>query len=352
MVFFMRIAASLFLCFTVSSVFSAEKPQVVILATGGTIAGAGESATESRYSAAKLPIDTLLNAVPDIHSIANVTGEQVAQIASQAMTSTIWLKLARRVNTLLQEDEVTGIVITHGTDTLEETAFFLNLVIQHDKPVIVVGAMRPPTSLSADGDLNLFNAVALAADPQAKGKGVLVVMNETIHAARDTTKSHTSAVETFVSRGKGPLGRIQYGKTEFYRAPQRAHTTASPFDINSLDKLPLVDIVYGYANASKVPIEALVKNGSLGIVHAGVGNGNLFPAVESALIDARRSNVIVVRSTRVGDGHVLRNAEVRDDEFDFVVADDLSPQKARILLMLALTKTNDTRIIQQWFYSL
>ncbi len=321
------------------------------MATGGTIAGVGKSTVEARYTAARLPIEKLLAAAPQIHTIADVSGEQVAQVPSQAMTNATWLQLAQRANALLLQDNVTGVVITHGTDTMEETAYFLDLVLHSKKPVVLVGSMRPPTSLSADGDLNLYNAVALAVSEQARGKGVLVVMNETVHSARDVTKSHTSAVDAFVSRGSGPLGRVSYGAVRFFREIQRP-SMGSPFDIRSLDKLPGVDIVYGYANASALPVNALVAGGVAGIVHAGTGNGNLFPDVQSALIEARQAGVVIVRSSRVGAGQVLRNAEVNDDQHDFVVAGDLSPQKARILLMLALTQTKDTRLIQQWFASL
>lgn len=330
---------------------AATKPTVVVLATGGTIAGAGESAVSAKYVAAKSPIDKLLSAVPQIHDIAKVSGEQVVQIASQAMTTEIWLKLARQADTHLRKPNVSGIVITHGTDTLEETAYFLSLVINSPKPVILVGAMRPPTSLSADGNINLYNAIALAINPQARHRGVMVIMNNTIHNARDVTKSHTTAVDTFVSRGKGPVGRIEYENTYFYRKADHK-PVENPFDIRDIQQLPQVDIAYGYANASAAPIQAFISQGSKGIVYAGVGNGNLFPAVEKALIAARKKSIVIVRSSRVGSGHVLRNAEVNDDKWDFVVADDLSPQKARILLMLALSKTNNTNQIQQWFYHL
>ncbi len=341
-----------FILFFITFVFAfpalAAKPEVVILATGGTIAGAGETSVSQTYTAAKVPVEKLLAAVPQIQDKANVRGEQVVQIASQAMTNEIWLTLAHRVQHHLNQKEVSGIVITHGTDTMEETAFFLSLVIDSDKPVILVGSMRPTTSLSADGAVNLYNAVALAADPQAKNYGVMVVMNDKIFAAKDVTKSHTTAVDTFVARNNGELGRIEFGNINFY---QPANTkTSSPFTLTDIKSLPSVDIVYGYANASSIPVSALVMNGSKGIIHAGVGNGNLFPEVEEALINARKKGVYVVRSTRVGSGHVIRNAEVEDDRWDFIVSDDLSPQKARILLMLALTKSKNTKEIQDWFY--
>jgi len=326
----------------------AAKPEVVILATGGTIAGAGDTSVSQTYTAAKVPVEKLLAAVPQIQDLANVKGEQVVQIASQAMSNEIWLTLAHRVQHHLNQKQVSGVVITHGTDTMEETAFFLSLVINSKKPVVLVGSMRPTTSLSADGALNLYNAVALAAAPQAKNYGVMVVMNDTILAAKDVTKSHTTAINTFVARNNGALGRIEYGNINFYQTAK--NKKASGFVLSDIKTLPTVDIVYGYANASAIPVNALVMNGSKGIVHAGVGNGNLFPEVEDALISARKKGIYIVRSSRVGSGHVIRNAEVEDDKWDFIVADDLSPQKARILLMLALIKSKDTKEIQEWFY--
>ena len=327
--------------------FAADKPHIMLLATGGTIAGSGATSTSSTYTAAKVPVEQLLNAVPEINNIADVKGEQVAQIASQAMTTEIWQQLARRVDYYLQQADIAGVVITHGTDTMEETAYFLDLVIKSNKPVVLVGAMRPSTSLSADGNINLYNAVAAAANPQLQGYGVVIAMNDTLFAARDVTKTHTTAVDTFESRRKGPIARIEFGNIQFYQ-PARANNP-SPFSIKDIDELPVVDIVYGYANASPVPVQALVENGSRGIIHAGVGNGNLFPAVESALSDARKRGVYVVRTSRVGSGQVIRNAEVNDDELDFVVANDLNPQKARIVLMLGIAKKLSTVQLQALF---
>lgn len=328
----------------------AQKPEVVILATGGTIAGSAESATSATYQAAKVPVEQLINAVPQIHDLATISGEQVAQIASQAMTTEIWMKLAERVNYHLSQDNISGVVITHGTDTMEETAFFLDLVIKSDKPIVLVGSMRPSTSLSADGNINLYNAVAVAANENAKKYGALVVMNDTIYAARDVTKTHTTAVDTFESRRKGPVARVEFGEINFYQPPRLKNP--SPFSFNDINNLGKVDIVYGYANASHVPVNALVSSGSQGIVHAGVGNGNLFPAVEQALIQARKQGVIIARSSRVGAGKVIRNAEVNDDEYDFVVVNDLSSQKARIVLMLAIGKGNSSKEIQTIFDSI
>jgi L-asparaginase len=329
----------------------AKLPNVVILATGGTIAGTGATSTTTvGYTAAKIGVEALIDAVPEMKKVANVRGEQVFQIASENMNNDYWLKLAKRVNTLLAQSDVDGIVITHGTDTIEETGYFLDLVVKSSKPVVVVGSMRPATAISADGPINLYNSVMLAGSPEAVGKGVLVAMNDQINAAREVTKTNTSLLDTFKTPEIGLLGYIQGGKPYFYRTSTRKHTVESEFDVSTLDTLPQVDIVYGYANVGPVALNALVAAGAKGIIHAGVGNGSLANAVKPSLIEARKKGVVVVRSSRVGQGILARNGEANDDELDFVAADTLNPQKARILLMLALTKTSDTKQIQQMFY--
>ena len=324
-------------------------PQVHILATGGTIAGAGQSATQSNYEAGKVAIETLIAAVPEMKNVAEVQGEQVVKIGSQDMNDEVWLTLAKRVNELLAKDDVDGIVITHGTDTMEETAYFLNLTVKSDKPVVLVGAMRPSTAISADGPINLYNAVALAGSPEAAGRGVLVSLNDQINAAREVTKSNTMTTDTFRSADLGALGYMVSGKPMFYRATTRKHTTDSEFDISKLNKLPAVNVVYSYANATRIAVDAFAAAGDEGMVHAGTGNGSLSTPVKAALTEARKKGMIVVRSSRTGTGITARNGEANDDELDFVVADNLSPQKARILLMLALTKTSDPAEIQRMF---
>ena len=325
---------------------------VTILATGGTIAGSGASSTTTvGYTAATVGVDTLIKAVPELSKVAQVKGEQVFQIASENMTNEHWLTLAKRVNVLLAQSDVDGIVITHGTDTLEETAYFLDLVVKSKKPVVLVGAMRPGTALSADGPINLYNAVLLAANPDAAGKGVLVAMADQIHSARDVSKTNTSTPDSFKTTELGLLGYIQGNKPYFYRASTRKHTADTEFDISKLDKLPQVDIVYGYANVGPVALNALVAAGAKGIIHAGVGDGSLAASVKTALVAARKQGVMIVRGSRVGQGILARNGEANDDELDFVAADTLNPQKARILLMLALTKTNDSKAVQKMFYT-
>src|SRR5450830_744680 len=331
---------------------TAKLPNVTILATGGTIAGTGATSTTTvGYTAATVGVQQLIQAVPELAKVANVKGEQVFQIASESMTNEHWLTLGKRVNALLAQSDVDGIVITHGTDTMEETAYFLDLVVKSRKPVVLVGAMRPSTALSADGPINLYNAVLVASSQEAVGKGVLIALNDQIHAARDVTKTNTSTPDSFKTTELGLLGYIQGGKPFFYRASTRKHTAESEFDIVNLNALPQVDIVYGYANMNTVALDAFVAAGAKGIIHAGVGDGSLAAKVKPGLIAARKKGTIIVRASRVGQGILARNGEANDDELDFVAADTLSPQKARILLMLALTKTNNTKDIQRMFYT-
>ncbi|MFC4161453.1 type II asparaginase [Chitinimonas lacunae] len=331
--------------------WAADKlPNIRILATGGTIAGSGATSTTTvGYTAATVGVQKLIDAVPEMKTVANVSGEQVFQIASENMSNEHWLKLAKRVNELLGQDDVDGVVITHGTDTLEETSYFLNLTVKSKKPVVLVGSMRPSTAISADGPINLYNAVILAGSPDARGRGVLVSLNDQISAAREVSKTNTSTMDTFRSPDLGMLGYMQGNKAYFYRSPSRRHTADAEFDVSKLDRLPQVDIVYGYANVNRVAVDAHLKAGVAGLVHAGVGNGSLANTVKPALVDARKQGVMVVRASRTGSGIVTRNGEANDDELDFVAADNLSPQKARILLMLALTKTRDSREVQRMF---
>jgi L-asparaginase len=261
------------------------------------------------------------------------------------------LAVAKRINELAAKPDVDGIVITHGTDTMEESAFFLNLVVKTEKPVVMVGSMRPSTAVSADGPLNLYNAVGVAIDPEAMGRGVLVVMNDWIHAAHSLTKTSTTAIQTFMSPLRGVVGVANYGKNDFYNTPQWRHTTMSEFDVANVSKLPRVDIVFACADMPPDLIDASVTNGAKGIVIAGVGNGNMNKASLEAAARAAKKGVIVVRSSRVATGSVGRNVEVNDDEFGFVASDELNPQKARILLSLALLKQRSPQEIQKLFYN-
>jgi len=328
-----------------------ELPNIVILATGGTIAGAAATGTQAGYTSGAVTIDAMLAAVSGIKELANVKGEQISNVGSQDMTFDIMLTLAKRINVLLSQNDVDGVVITHGTDTMEETAFFLNLVVKSDKPVVMVGSMRPSTAVSADGPLNLFNAVGVAIDPNSRGRGVMVVMNDWIHGAHSLTKTSTTAIQTFMSPLRGLVGISSYGKNDFYNTPQWKHTTASEFDISNVSKLPRVDILYACADMSADLMDASTAYGAKGIVIAGVGNGNMNEVSLRAAANAAKKGVVVVRSSRVMTGTVGRNVEVNDDELNFVASDELNPQKARILLMLALLKPRSLKEIQNLFYS-
>ncbi|MCW5665083.1 MAG: asparaginase [Piscinibacter sp.] len=327
------------------------KPQVVLLATGGTIAGAGASAANSAtYQAAKVPVDKLIAGVPELAEVAAVRGEQVFQIASESFTNEHLLKLGQRVATLVKQPDVDGIVITHGTDTLEETAYFLHLTVRTDKPIVVVGSMRPSTALSADGVLNLLGAVTVAAAKDSRAKGVLVVMNDEIHTARDVSKSINIKTEAFKSPW-GPLGMVVEGKAYWFRAPVKRHTNASEFDIERLEALPAVEIAYGYGNASDTAPRAFAAKGLKALVHAGTGNGSVAAQVVPALRELRSQGVQIIRSARVvGGGFVLRNAEQPDDKYDWVAAHDLNPQKARILAMVALARGVSSADLQRIFW--
>jgi len=326
-------------------------PNIVILGTGGTIAGiAGNKTATVGYTSAAVTVESLIEMVPEIEAIANISGQQVVQISSQDMNNEIWLTLGKRVNELLSSSDVDGVVITHGTDTMEETAYFLHLVVNSEKPVVLVGAMRPSTAISADGPNNLYNAVVLAGSMSARSKGVLVVMNDTVYGAREVTKSSTFRTDAFQAPGLGSLGYIQSNVAHFYKEPIGLHTKSSRFSQAEVSELPKVDIAYGYANVSRVAIDAFAAHGSKGIIYAGTGNGSLTFDVSEALCDARRNGIIIVRSSRVGSGLVARNGEANDDDLDFVVSNTLNPQKARVLLSLALKQTTDTKEIQQMFY--
>ena len=296
-----------------------------------------------------MAIGTLLDAVPEVNKIANVTGEQIVKIGSQDMNDAVWLTLAKRINELLKRDDVDGIVVTHGTDTMEETAFFLNLTVKSDKPVVLVGAMRPSTAMSADGPLNLYNAVVTAAAKESKGKGVVIAMNGLILGAQGATKMNTVDVQTFQSPNSGALGYVLNGKVSYNMESLKRHTTKSEFDVTDLDKLPKVGIVYSYSNVDADVMTPFLNGGYQGIVHAGVGNGNIHQNLFPMLEKARKQGILVVRSSRVPTGPTTLDAEVDDNKYQFVASQELNPQKARVLLMLALTKTNDWKKIQQYF---
>ena len=324
-------------------------PDIVVLATGGTIAGAAASDVQAGYTSGQVGVEQLLAAVPQAKKLANLRGEQISNIGSQDMNDDVWLKLAHRVAVLAGQKDVDGIVITHGTDTIEETAYFLNLVVKTSKPIVLTAAMRPSTALSADGPLNFYNAVAVAANKEAAGKGVLVVINDWIHGASSLTKTSTTAIQTFMSPLRGLIGTVAYGDAEFYRGPVGRNTKDSDFSIDKINALPRVDIVMAYENMDGTLIDAAVAAGAKGVVVAGVGNGNMTKAALDALTAQARKGVVCVRSSRVVTGRVGRNVEVEDDKLGLIASMDLNPQKARVLLRLALTQTRDVKEIQRYF---
>ncbi len=332
------------------------KSHVMILATGGTIAGISQTPSRSEYCAGQMAIQEMIDAVPDLNRLADISGEQVANVGSQDMSFDILIRLACRINELMKHDDIHGIVVTHGTDTMEETAFFLNLTVNSPKPVVLTGAMRPANAISADGPLNLFNAVAVAADPNARERGVLVVMNDRIHGAHSLTKTNTTSVETFLSPVNGLMGTVNYGKTAYFRFPFRHHTCLSEFSSRFCHPLhptilPRVDIIYACIDMPPDLIDLSLSAGAEGIVIAGDGNGNMNQATMKKAALKAASGYCIVRSSRVPTGTVGRNVEVDDDALGFIASDELNPAKARILLMLALLKQIPRHQIQPLFFT-
>jgi L-asparaginase len=328
---------------------SMSLPKVVVLATGGTIAGAAASNVTAGYSSGQVGVKALLDAVPEAKKLARLSGEQVSNIGSQDMNDEVWITLATRINELVARPDVAGVVITHGTDTIEETAYFLNLVVKSPKPVVLTASMRPSTALSADGPLNFFNAVAVAAGRKSPGHGVTVVVNDWIHGASSLTKTSTTAVQTFLSPLSGLIGTVTYGDIEWFRTPVGKNTTSSEFAVTASTVLPRVDIIMATENMDGALINAAAAAGAKGIVIAGVGNGNMTASALSALAAQARNGIVCVRSSRVTTGDVGRNVEVKDDSLHLIASLSKNPQKSRVLLRLALLKTSDLGTIQRYF---
>ena len=325
-------------------------PQVHIVATGGSIAGVGPDRLDYILYpelGQHLTIAESLQRVPETATVAQVTAEDVISVGSTAIGGPEWVRLAARINELL-EGPVDGVVVTHGTATLEETAYFLHLTVKSSKPVVVTGAMRPPTAISTDADLNLLDAVRVAAAPHAAGLGVLTVMNNEIQSARDVVKANTFRVETFKPNELGFLGYADSdGQVVLYRAPLRKHTTAAPFRVEAGTVLPRVDIVYSYAGADGLLIDAVRQHGSPGLVVAGFGGGTFPPQVLEAAAAAVEQGIVVALASRSSAGRVVMTPA--KEKQGFIVSDNLLPQKARVLLMLALMTTQDRAQIQQMF---
>jgi L-asparaginase len=333
----------------VGSAQQASKPNVFIAATGGTIAGAQTNVEQHGYTAGELGIASLISAVPQLKDLANVTGEQVMNIPSQDMNDAAWLKLAKRLQELERSDAVTGIVVTHGTDTLEETSFFVALTVATPKPIVFTGSMRPATAISADGPMNLYNTVAVAGSPQATSCGVLVVFNDQIQAARYVYKTNTTRLDAFQSVDRGPVGAVDTGNVVLFDACAGSAYSEPKAPIDSITTLPKVDIVYGYAGMGRDLIDAAVAAGAKGLVVAGVGDGNFTNEALAGLRDAHTKGVVVVRSTRMVRGFTVRDAEVNDDTEGFVAAQEFKPSKARVILQIALLKTSSPQDIQKDF---
>ncbi|QIO33611.2 asparaginase [Bradyrhizobium sp. 1(2017)] len=313
----------------------ANLPRILVLATGGTIAGQADPRAAGAYKSGQITGEQLMQSVPGLDKLAKLNAEQISSIGSQDMNDKVWFALARRIQDAFDKNEADGVVITHGTDTLEETAFFLDNVVRGDRPVVIVGSMRPATAVSADGPGNLYEAVQVAADPRSRGRGVMAVLNDKIQGARSVTKTNTTSIETFSSPNDGPIGYVDTaGGIRFMT--QAAGLKRATYRLPAGEQLPRVAIVYSHANMDAVPIEDAISHGAKGIVLAGVGDGNTSKPALDALEAAAKKGIIVVRSTRVRSGFVTRNVEVDDDKNGFVVSEDLNPQKARVLTQLLI----------------
>lgn len=328
------------------------RPRVAVIGTGGTISTVGRHPLdlfEYGHFGRVLEVDELLTRVPEVLAVADVIPIRFRAIPSNAVRPGDWLDLNDIIHRIAQaEARPDGVVITHGTATLEETAYFLNLSVKVDLPVVLVGAQRPASGLGTDAHINLFNAVRVAATPSCRGLGALVLLNDEIQAAREVTKGSTLRLESFRSPDIGMLGYADPdGSVVIYRAPTRRHAPNTVFDVRGLKELPRVDIAYSYAGADGTVINALVQSGTRGIVSAGLGSGVVTPEERCALTEARRLGVLVVQSSRLGSGRVLRRTQLREQ--GIVVADNLTPQKARVLAMLALTITDDPERVQGFF---
>ncbi|MGQ0655525.1 MAG: asparaginase [Betaproteobacteria bacterium] len=330
------------------------KPRVHVLATGGSISGIGPHRFDyTLYPevGTKLTAEQMLERIPEARELAEITAENALQVGSPAIGPAQWLQLAERIHALFADPHPpAGIVITHGTATLEETAYFLHLTVKSERPVIVTGAMRPPSAVGTDADLNLLDAIRLAASPAAAGRGVLTVLNNEIQSARDVTKDNAFRVNTFHSRDFGVLGYVDSdARVVFYRDVTRAHTTRTQFDVRGAKSLPRVDVVYSYAGDDGMVVDAVLgKGASAGLVLVGFGGGSYPPGFFQAGKRAVEAGVPVVLATRSSAGRVV--ATPQKEAAGIVVCDDLMPQKARILLTLALTVTKERKAIQEMFY--
>lgn len=331
----------------------AQRPTVYVIGTGGSISGLGPHRLDYVLYpelGKRMGIEELLARIPEANDLAEIQSENLIRVGSPSIGPREWLQLAQRINALYgSAHPPLGVVVTHGTATLEETAYFLHLTVKSECPVVVTGAMRPPTALGSDAELNLLDAIRLAACPEAAGRGVLTVLNNEIQSARDVTKANAFRTETFTSRELGFLGYVDSdGKVVFYRDVTRRHTTATPFDVRGRDALPRVDIAYAYGGADGVLVDALREHGADGLVLAGFGGGSYPGAFLEAGKRAVQAGIPVVLATRSTAGRVIMTPQ--KESAGFIVSDDLLPQKARILLMLALGMTRERQALQELFY--
>lgn len=334
--------AALMLCTSFASFANADKPTVKIYATGGTIAGSSESNMDTTdYKAGKIGVDLLISAVPELKDFAHVIGEQIANTDSNNINQNILLKLSKAINLQLADAKTSGVVVTHGTDTLEETAFFLDLTVKSDKPVVIVGAMRPATAISADGGMNLLEAVRLASDDDAKHRGAMVVLNDRIGSAFYTTKTNSTMLDTFKATEQGYLGAFLSGEPHFYYEPTKP-VDKPYFDISHVKQLPKVKILYSYQDQDPALLHAAVKAGAKGIVIAGTGNGSLSDVMLEAVQEIMDKGIPVVRSTRTGNGFVTPKQEG-------IGSGVYNPQKAKVLLSLALAHGDNLETIRNYF---
>jgi L-asparaginase len=327
------------------------RARVAVIGTGGTISSVGRDSLdvwEYMDHGKLLEADELVAEIPELAAVADVVPVRHRAIPSPAISATDWLALNTLVHEVVARERVAGVVITHGTATLEETAYFLNLVARVDVPIVLVGSQRPFSGLSTDARMNLVSAVRVAGSPDARGLGVLVVLNDEIQAAREVSKTSTLRLETFRSHDLGMLGYADPdGRVAIYRRPARRHAPDTEFDVRAATNLPRVDIAYSYAGADGTAVAAFVAAGARAIVSASMAPGATTHAEMDALLEARRRGVLVVMSSRAGSGRVLRRTVFRDR--GLVAADTLSPQKARVLAALALTVTDDVERVQRMF---
>ncbi len=322
---------------------------IAVLALGGTIAGSSQNAVSSSYEAGNIGVNELLNSIDGLNKIANIKTKQIANIGSQELNDEILLNLARETKKAVDDKKIDGVLILHGSDTLEESAYFLNLVIQTKKPIVFTASMRSGDSLSSDKDMNIYNALSVAANKKAKKMGVLVVINEQIHLAREVSKTNTTALNAFGSLNSGKVGSVNFGDVSISLKSTKLHTFKSEFDIQKIRFLPRVDILYSHFNDTGSFVQTSLSVGAKGIIHAGLGNGNIYPNTLKTLKKANDKGVVIVRSSRVGSGIVSQNAEINDKEHGFLSSNDLNPQKARVLLQVLFSHSVKKDEMQKYF---